>query len=206
MTSSWPAKDDLVLPHDGAAPDRGDADLLLVTGMADAVALEDVLRLVAAGPRRRVGDHQGSAAGSVHLPAVMALHDLDVIAVSQHRGRLFHQLQQYIDPQGHVGGAENGHLQGSGADLGHLLRGVAGGGQHQRGPGGPGEVQQPLQGGGGGEVDDRVRLPAELGRGGEDGKSRSEEPRYRKPAATCTWGRRLHRDSTTRPCGRCIRR
>lgn len=43
-------KDDLVLPHDGAAPDRGDADLLLVTGMADAVALEDVLRLVAAGP------------------------------------------------------------------------------------------------------------------------------------------------------------
>lgn len=48
-------KDDLVLPHDGAAPDRGDADLLLVTGMADAVALEDVLRLVAAGPRRRVG-------------------------------------------------------------------------------------------------------------------------------------------------------
>ena len=56
------------------------ADLLLVTGMADAVALEDVLRLVAAGPRRRVGDHQGSAAGSVHLPAVMALHDLDVIA------------------------------------------------------------------------------------------------------------------------------
>ena len=40
MTSSWPAKMISCSPHDGAAPDRGDADLLLVTGMADAVALK----------------------------------------------------------------------------------------------------------------------------------------------------------------------
>ena len=31
------------------------------------------------------------------------------------------------------------------------------------------------------------------------GKSRSEEPRISKPAATWTWGSAAHRDSTTRP-------
>ena len=163
-------EDNLVLPHDGAPPDGGDTDLLLVPGVADRVALKDVLRLVAAALGRRVGDHQGGAAGGVHLPAVVPLHDLDVIAVPQHAGRLLHQLQQHVDAQRHVGGAENGHLQGGGSDLGHLLRGVAGGGQDQRGLGPLTKLQQALQGGGGGEVDDRVRLPGELGRRGVDGE------------------------------------
>ena len=41
-------KDDLMLAHDGAAPDSGDADLLLVPGLADGVALKDILSLMPA--------------------------------------------------------------------------------------------------------------------------------------------------------------
>ena len=74
-----------------------------------------------AGRGGRIGDHQGGAAGGVHLPAVVPLHDLNVVAVPQHGSGLLDQLQQHIDAQGHIGGAEDGDLQGGGADLGHLL-------------------------------------------------------------------------------------
>ncbi len=163
-------EDDFMLPHDGAAPDGGDADLLLVPGLAGGVALVDVFRLVAAGLGRRVGDHQGGARGGVHLPAVVALHNLDVVAVPQDGSGLLHQLQQHIDAQRHVGGAEDGHVTGGGPHLGHLLRGVAGGGQHQGDLSGFGKLQQAVQSGGGGEVDHRVGLAGELGGGGVDGK------------------------------------
>ena len=121
-------KNNLMLAHDGPAPDGGDADFFFLPGAADAVAFKHVLRLVAAAPRRRVGDHQGRPGGRVYLPAVVPLHDLNVAAVPQHGGGLFDQLQQYVDAQRHIGGAENGGLQGGGANLGHLLRGIAGGG------------------------------------------------------------------------------
>ena len=122
-------------------------NLLLVPGVAGGAALVDVLRVVAAALRRRVGDHQGGARGGVHLPAVVALHDLDVVAVAQDGGGLPYQLQEHIDAQGHIGGAEDGHSAGGGPHLGHLLRGVAGGGQHQGDLLGLGELQQAVQGG-----------------------------------------------------------
>ena len=97
---------------------------------------------------------------------MVPLHDLNVVAVAQYGGGLLHQLQQHIDAKGHVGRAENGYLLSSGADLGYLLRGVAGGSQHQGGAGGLGKVQQTIQGGGRGEVDNGVCLAGKLSGGG----------------------------------------
>ena len=135
-------KDDFMLAHDGAAPDGGDANLFFVPGAVDGAALKHIFRLMAAALGCRVSDHQGGAAGGVHFPAVVALHDLNVIAVSQNRGRLLNQFQQYIDAKRHVAGPENRDLQSGGPDLGHLFRGIAGGGQYQGNFAGPAEGQQ----------------------------------------------------------------
>ena len=120
-----------------------------VSGLADGLPLVDVLGLVGEGGGRRVGDHQGGAAGGVHLPVVMPLHDLHIVVAAQDGSGPAHQLQQHIDAQGHVPGAEDGHQLGGLVDGGQLLLRVAGGGQDQGDLAGGAELQQALEGGGG---------------------------------------------------------
>ena len=50
--------------------------------------------------------HFSRAAGSVHLPGVMGLHDLDV-RIGEEGGGLLHQTAQHRNAQAHIAGIEH---------------------------------------------------------------------------------------------------
>src|SRR5699024_60528 len=116
-------ENDLVVAHDVAAPDGGDADVVGVTALADGVTVVDRVGLVGETLSGGLIEHEGSAAGGVHLAIVVALHDLHVVVLPQKGGAAFDQLHEDVHAQGHVGRAEDGHLFGGRVDGGKLLLG-----------------------------------------------------------------------------------
>ena len=102
-----------------------------------------------------VEEHQGGAAGSVHLAVVVDFHDLDV-GVGEAGGGLLGQAAQDSDAQAHVAGIEDGDLPGCCEDHLLLLRGVAGGADHDGHLIALGVVQNISDGGVVGEVDENV--------------------------------------------------
>lgn len=151
-----PGEDDLVLAHDGAAADGGDAYLLATPGLADAVALKDVLGLVGQGGGCGVGQHQGRAARRVHLAAVVLFDDLDVEALAEHGGSALHELHHKVDAQRHVAGLEHRYPRRGLLDVVQLLLGVARRAQDDGYLPQQAELQQRVEVGGVGEVDDHV--------------------------------------------------
>ncbi len=154
-----------MVPHNTAAPDGGNADFPPVPAFSSALALIDIGRWAGEGLRRRPGQHEGGAAGGVQLFVVVALHDFYVKIPAQHRRRPPHQVQEHIDPQGHVGRAEDGNAPGRLRNGLLLYRAVPRSTQNQRNAPGLSPFQQTLQGGGRGEVHQYIGLPPEPGGG-----------------------------------------
>ena len=164
-----PRKDDLVFSHDGSAPHRGDPDLIAASGLTDTVAVIDIFRRLRPRGGCGVGQHEGRTAGGVHLAVVVALYNLNVIAL-QDGGGFFDQGLEDADAQGHIGGAEDGDGCGRRFNLGQLRLAEAGGAQHEGEPPGRAEGQQGGEGGGTGEVHDHVGLAGKFSGGGEYGE------------------------------------
>ena len=119
---------DLMVTGNGTPPNGGDADFMALSGLSDGVSVPHVFRLIGQSGGEGIGQQQGSAAGGVYFPIVVALHNLDVKVFSQQLGRLTGQLGQHIDAQREIGGAEDGDGPGGRLDLQELSLRVAGGG------------------------------------------------------------------------------
>src|SRR5699024_5973262 len=75
----WPAEEHLVVAHDAAAADRTDPEFHRVPLFPHRGAVVDIVVGAAGLLVDGVGQHQGGAAGGVHLVVVVLLDDLDVV-------------------------------------------------------------------------------------------------------------------------------
>ena len=98
----------------------------------------------------------GRAARRVHLAAVVLFDDLDVEALAEHGGSALHELHHKVDAQRHVAGLEHRYPRRGLLDVVQLLLGVARRAQDDGYLPQQAELQQRVEVGGVGEVDDHV--------------------------------------------------
>ena len=110
----------------------------------------------------RVGQHQGSAAGSIQLVVVMLLHDLNVVVHTQNGRCTLAQLGQHVDAHGHVGALEHRNCAGQLHDLELQFFRKAGGAHHDGQLVGFAVGQSLFHSGRRAEVDDDITLAVQL--------------------------------------------
>src|SRR5690606_12329228 len=100
---------DAVLADDGAAAQRGKADIALAAwaGMAVTDAHRMVCQRNRATRCRGLAKQQRGTRGSVHLVTVMHFQDLDVELGVQCRRRLAHKACEEIDAKAHIAGFDD---------------------------------------------------------------------------------------------------
>ena len=142
---------DLVDADHVAHTQGGNADLLL--GALAFAGTAAVGHGLGTGFLDGIEQHQGGAAGGIHLAVVVYFHNLDV-RIGEENGSLLCKAAQHRDAKAHVAGIENGDLLGGGVNQFLFLRGVTGGaddsgaaiglgiGQHVRNGGMVGKVDQ----------------------------------------------------------------
>ena len=126
-------EDHIMVAHNGAAADSGNADLFDRSLLSSHCAVIDILILISERFVCSVRKSQRSAAGSVDLLVVVFFHDLDVKARRRELGcRLGDQSLQEIDADRHIGGLEDRCLFGSFPEGVHLLLRESCGAHHYR--------------------------------------------------------------------------
>jgi ribosome-binding factor A len=153
-------KDHIMFAHDVSATDRREPDIAALAGAGDPVAATVGHLVKRDAPPFGGGftQHKGRPRRRIDLLVVMRLDDLDIEIGVERGGNLLGQLGQQVDAKRHIPGANNHSMARGGVDGGKVGPAEAGGADHMNGAGLRGEAGEFHGRGGGGEINDSLRL------------------------------------------------
>jgi ribosome-binding factor A len=153
-------EDHVMLAHDIAPTDGGEADIATLSGTGDPVAptIGHFVKRHAAPFGGGFAEHQGCARRRIDLLVVMRLDDLDIEIRIERGGDLLGQLGQKVDPERHIPGADDYRMAGGRVNSGKVGSAEASRADHMDGAGLRRESRKFDGRGRRGKINDSLRL------------------------------------------------